>query len=101
MVDEKKEKKLSGLATVDETHEYRFDSSVGINSKGATTIYKPKATINYPGATPINLEGTLKIENSKQKQTLDSVVVLKGIKDDPITLEGMVEFEISKTSLLT
>nr|XP_034313736.1 apolipophorins isoform X7 [Crassostrea gigas] len=86
LVDGQKEKKLSGLATVDETQEYRFDSSVGINTKGSQTKYKPKVVISYPNAAPLSLDGSVDVVNSNQKQTLDSVVVLKGIQDDPITI---------------
>lgn len=86
LVDGQKEKKLSGLATVDETQEYRFDSSVGINTKGSQTKYKPKVVISYPNAAPLRLDGSVDVVNSEQKQTLDSVVVLKGIQDDPITI---------------
>lgn len=94
LVDGQKEKKLSGLATVDETQEYRFDSSVGINTKGPMTKYKPKVIISYPNAAPLSLDGSVDVMNNKQKQTLDSVVVLKGIQDDPITINGTLEFEI-------
>lgn len=91
-VDGQKEKKLSGLATVDETQEYRFDSSVGINTKGPLTKYKPKVVISYPNAAPLSLDGSVEVMNNKQKQSLDSVVVLKGIQDDPITINGTLEF---------
>lgn len=93
LVDGQKEKKLSGLATVDETQEYRFDSSVGINTKGSQTKYKPKVVISYPNAAPLSLDGSVDVVNSNQKQTLDSVVVLKGIQDDPITINGTLEYE--------
>jgi hypothetical protein len=90
-VDGKNEKKLSGLAIVDETQEYRLDSSVAIAQQRTVTTYKPKVMVSYPKATPITLEGSIKIDNSKLKQTLDSTIVLKGIKDDPITIESMYE----------
>lgn len=90
-MDGKNEKKLSGLAIVDETQEYRLDSSVVIKVQSSVTTYKPKVMISYPTATPITLDGSVRIENSKLKQMLDSTIVLKGIKDDPITIESMFE----------
>lgn len=94
LVDGHKEKKLFGLATVDETQEYRFDSSVGINTKGSQTKYKSKVVISYPNAAPLSLDGSVEVVISRQKNTLDSVVVLKGIQDDPITINGTLKYEI-------
>ncbi|XP_062612312.1 LOW QUALITY PROTEIN: uncharacterized protein LOC134274081 [Saccostrea cucullata] len=91
LVDGKKEKQLNGLATVDGSQEYRFESSVEINAKGNVKKYKPKMTISYPKAKPINLDGSVNVEYSKQKQTLDSTIVLKGVQDDPITIEADIK----------
>lgn len=84
---------------MDETQEYRFDSSVGINTKGPLTKYKPKVVISYPNAAPLSLVGSVDVMNNKQKQSLESVVVLKGIQDDPITINGTLEFEIHSNLL--
>ncbi|KAK3089687.1 hypothetical protein FSP39_005602 [Pinctada imbricata] len=89
LVNNKNMKKVSGIATVDDTSEYRLVGEIPIEDKKNVIKYKPKLEIMYPDRDPITIIGNAEYQKRK---SLTSNLQIIGVQKNPITLESVIKY---------